>query len=146
MSGDASRLAWTDEQWASVQQLVQTAARTARVASSFLPLVGPLPPGQSTVPALEMATEDDPQGGQAHQRLVIDDGATLRLTTVACDIYLGTQEAEDPTLAAASAMLGRAADVIGRLEDAIVFRGQPGPARAPSRTTARPWSSRPSIR
>ena len=131
MSGDASRLPWTDEQWASVQQLVQTAARKARVASSFLPLVGPLPPGQSTVPALEMAAEDDPDGGRAQQRLVVDEGTTLRLTTIACEIYLSTQEAEDPALAAATAMLGRAADVLGRLEDAIVFRGQPGAGQAP---------------
>jgi uncharacterized linocin/CFP29 family protein len=131
MSGDASRLPWTDEQWASVQQLVQTAARKARVASSFLPLVGPLPPGESTVPALEMAVVDDPEGGRAQQRLVVDEGTTLRLTTIACEIYLSTQEAEDPALAAATAMVGRAADVLGRLEDAIVFRGQPGAGQAP---------------
>jgi uncharacterized linocin/CFP29 family protein len=138
MSGDASRLPWTDEQWASVQQLVQTAARKARVASSFLPLVGPLPPGQSTVPALEMTARDDPERGQGQQRLVVDEGETLRLTTIACEIYLSTQEAEDPALAAATAMLGRAADVLGRLEDAIVFRGQPGPGQAPVKEDGSP--------
>ncbi len=35
---------WTDEQWARVNQVVQEEARRARVAATFLPLYGPLPP------------------------------------------------------------------------------------------------------
>jgi uncharacterized linocin/CFP29 family protein len=52
MSDDVPRLPWTDEQWTTVQRIVQEAAGKARVASSFLPLVGPLLPGQTTVPTL----------------------------------------------------------------------------------------------
>jgi hypothetical protein len=58
------------------------------------------------------------------QRLVIPDGQVLQLTTIACNVYLTTQQAEDPELAAALQMLCRAATLIGRLEDAIVFNGQ----------------------
>jgi uncharacterized linocin/CFP29 family protein len=122
---DGHRLPWTDEQWAAVQRMVQDAANRARVASSFLPLVGPLAPGQATVPALRMTDEPlDDWRGLAKQRLEVDDGATLQLTTISCNVYLTTLEAEDPELAAAHQMLGRAADIIGRLEDAIVFNGQ----------------------
>lgn len=126
-------LPWTDEQWAGVQQLVQETARRARIASSFLPLVGPLPPGQASVPALLMTQPGllSRQRGEPAQRLEIDDGDTLKLTTISCEVYLTTQQADDPDLASAKQMLGRVADVIGRLEDAIVFRGQPGPGAAP---------------
>lgn len=118
-------LAWTDEQWAAIQRIVQESARKARVASSFLPLIGPLPPGQASVPALQLdeLSLADRLRGEAPTRLEIDDGETLRLTTIACEVYLRTQQAEDPDLASAKQMLGRAADIIGRLEDAIVFNG-----------------------
>jgi uncharacterized linocin/CFP29 family protein len=129
---DGHRLPWTDEQWAAVQRMVQDAANRARVASSFLPLVGPLAPGQATVPALRMTDEPlDDWRGLAKQRLEVDDGATLQLTTISCNVYLTTLEAEDPELAAAHQMLGRAADIIGRLEDAIVFNGRAGEKEAP---------------
>lgn len=122
---DDPRLPWTDEQWATMQRIVQDSARKARVASSFLPLIGPLPPGQASVPALRLDQPDLPQRlpGEARMRLEIDDGETLKLTTIACEVYLRTQQAEDPDLASAKQMLGRAADIIGRLEDAIVFNG-----------------------
>jgi uncharacterized linocin/CFP29 family protein len=136
MPDDVARLPWTDEQWAAVQRVVQEAASKARVASSFLPLVGPLPPGQATVPALVMKptpiAKEERERGEAANRLVIDDGETLRLTTIACEVYLTTQQAEDPDLSSAKQMLGRAADLIGRLEDAIVFNSQPAAGQAPT--------------
>jgi uncharacterized linocin/CFP29 family protein len=129
---DDYQLPWNDEQWATVQRTVQDTARKARVAASFLPLVGPLPDGQASVPALPMSQQQlEPYQGAAPERLEVDDGLTLRLTTIACEVYLKTQQAEDPELSAAYQMLGRAADVIGRLEDAIIFNGQPGPNAAP---------------
>jgi uncharacterized linocin/CFP29 family protein len=111
MSEDVPRLPWTDEQWATIQRVVQEAADKARVASSFLPLVGPLPPGQTTVPTLTM--EEPP--------LATKEGTSFPLTTIACNVSLTTQQAQDPDLAAARQMLARAAEVIGRLEDNIVF-------------------------
>ena len=33
---------WTDEQWASVNQVIQEEAKRARVAATLLPLYGPL--------------------------------------------------------------------------------------------------------
>src|SRR5207248_5517021 len=129
---DSPQLPWTDEHWATVQRTVQESARKARVAGSFLPLVGPLPDGQASVPALPMGQPRLKRyRGEARRRLEVDDGQTLRLTTIACEVYLKTQQAEDPELSAACQMLGRAADLIGRLEDAIVFNGQPGPDKAP---------------
>jgi uncharacterized linocin/CFP29 family protein len=140
MSDDSASLPWTAEQWAAIRSVVQESARRARVASSFLPLYGPLPRSQVTVPALTMHNPElgDRQRGEPPERLEIDDGATLRLTTIAADVYLRTAEAADPDLEAAKTMVGRAADVLGRLEDAIVFNGQPGHAQAPVREDGSP--------
>ena len=40
---------WTDEQWARVQQVVQEEVSRARLAATFLPLVGPLVGGTDFV-------------------------------------------------------------------------------------------------
>jgi uncharacterized linocin/CFP29 family protein len=132
MPDDAVRLNWTEEQWTSVNCRVQEMAAKARVASSCLPVVGPLPPGQATVPALTTTVGPlPPWYGPASSRLNIDDGNVLRLTTLSANVYLRSQQAEDPELTSAMQMLGRAADVVGRLEDAIAFRGQPAPGTPP---------------
>lgn len=128
MPDDVAGLCWTEEQWAAIRRTVQEAAGKARVASSFLPLVGPLPPGQASVPSLSMETREltDRQRGEAENRLAIDDGETLPLNTLSCEVHLTTQQVEDPDLPAAKELLGRGASLIGRLEDAIVFNGHAG--------------------
>lgn len=140
MPDDVARLPWTEEQWTALQRVVQEAAGKARVASSFLPLVGPLPPGQAAVPELSLRNVGltaDPQPGEADRRLEIDDSVMSPLTTLSCLVYLTTQQVEDPELASAKQLLNRAADVIGRLEDAIVFNGQPGQGKGPEVTLPR---------
>ncbi len=44
MASTDPQVPWTDEQWARITQAVQKEAARSRVAASFLPLVGPLPP------------------------------------------------------------------------------------------------------
>jgi len=133
MSDDVAGLPWTEEQWTALQRVVQEAAGKGRVASSFLTLVGPLPAGQASVPALSMSSGEvtERQSDEAEERLEIDDSVTLPLTTLSCLVYLRTQQVEDPDLASAKQLLGRAAGLIGRLEDAIIFNGQPGANKAP---------------
>ena len=135
MPDDVAHLPWTEDQWTSLQRVVNEAASKGRVASSFLPLVGPLAPGQASVRASGLSItgfdQSETQRGEGDGRLEIDDSITLPLTTLSCLVYLTTQQVEDPDLSSAKQLLGRAADIIGRLEDAIVFNGQPGPGTAP---------------
>jgi uncharacterized linocin/CFP29 family protein len=128
MSSNDPQLAWTDEQWNKVQAAVQEAARSARVASTFLPLVGPLPSSTTVVPALQMtAPAIGPllQRGEQPDRLSVDEYAMLRLATISANVYLKTSEVTDPELASATQMFARAGDLVGRVEDAIVFNGVP---------------------
>lgn len=96
------------------------------MASSFLPLFGPLPAEQVTVSAQVMSTVDNVNGsvGEAPQRLHIDTGQVVALTTIAADVYLRSSDLADPEMSSALAMIGRAADLLGRVEDSIVFNGQ----------------------
>lgn len=130
---DGSCPPWTDDQWAAIQRTAVDAARKARVAASFLPLVGPLPPGQASVPALRMHVQDDAEDWNrtGRARLSIDDAETMPLATLSCEVYVRTQQAHDPELASVHQMVSRAAVVIARLEDAVVLIGQPGVGAPP---------------
>jgi uncharacterized linocin/CFP29 family protein len=145
MHEDGSNLPWTEEQWACLQGLVQESANRARVASSMLPVVGPLPPGQASVPILELDQHTaatawyGPVDGAGNrlQRLDVDDSITRPLTTIACEVFVRSQQAADPELASVRQMLTRAAVIIGRLEDALAFEGQPGGSSPPTRKGSR---------
>jgi hypothetical protein len=70
--------------------------------------------------------------------LSVDDARTVRLATLSSEVYVRTTQAQDPDLAAVCQMVARAAVTIGRLEDAIVMRGQPGPDQPPHRIEGEP--------
>ena len=110
-----------DTQWDSIRSVVHDEAMRARVAASFLPLYGPLGDDVQTVPRNTLGLSED-LGGLGSQ-LVIDDQNSLRLITVAVKVVLKSAQLADPELASAMIMFRRAADIIARVEDAIIFRG-----------------------
>ncbi len=61
------------------------------------------------------------------QRLSIDDRDTIRLATLQVVVAVRNAQMADPELASALALFRRAANVIARLEDAVVFRGLTSP-------------------
>lgn len=165
---------WTEEQWNRVQQTVRDEARKVRVAASFLPLHGPLPPDTESVSLQEVAPEDTGeegffgkletrfgerraerrekaeiaqtfvasiiddekaledlkysagrQRGEPRKRLMVDDSNTRPLTTISVNVYLRRAQVAQPDLSSALIMFRRAANIIARVEDRIVFMGQP---------------------
>ena len=54
----------------------------------------------------------------------VDDKTTLPLSTLHVKVWLRGAQMADPNLTSALQMFRRAANVLARLEDAIVFRGQ----------------------
>jgi uncharacterized linocin/CFP29 family protein len=127
---------WTDEQWARVNQVIQEEAKRARVAATFLPLYGPLDADTDFVRRQEISYPpvDDglakfaaapaaPIVAAEPQRLWIDDRDTMRLATLQVIVPVRNAQMADPELASAMALFRRAANVIARLEDAVVFRG-----------------------
>jgi uncharacterized linocin/CFP29 family protein len=70
-----------------------------------------------------LGVEDIPNLGMV---MSVNDHDVLRLCTVAVNVALKSAQLADPELASAMIMFRRAADVIARVEDAIIFNGQPG--------------------
>jgi uncharacterized linocin/CFP29 family protein len=125
---NAALVGWTDDQWNQVVTAVTTEAQKARLAASFLPVVGPVDPVTVAVPALTLSQPPLPQGvamGEAPvpNRLAVDSHPNLNLATVSVLVYLHRHEVADPDLAAALNMFRRAANAIARVEDFIIFNG-----------------------
>lgn len=116
-------LPWTGEQWDRIRQVVHDEALRTRVAASFLPLYGPLPGGTEIVPknAMEYQAEAARPGAE---RMVVNDHDSMRLCSVSVNVYLRNHMLADPELAAAITMFRRAASIIARVEDAILFNGR----------------------
>jgi uncharacterized linocin/CFP29 family protein len=130
---DSTPLPWTDRHWDELRAVALEAARKSRVASTFLPLVGPFPSDQSTVPSnwLQIPDRRNPLTGTDEPRLEVQAGKTLQLVTLSCNLYLRGAEISDPDLDAAKSMVRRAGEVLGRLEDAVVFHGLTADERKP---------------
>jgi len=114
---------WTDEQWGRVNQVVQEEARRARVPAAFLPLLGPLPADADYVPRDAISYV---QGeGQRSERLAIDDRNTIQLPTLQVKVFLRGAQMADADMSSALQLFRRAANVLARVEDMMIFRGLP---------------------
>jgi uncharacterized linocin/CFP29 family protein len=133
MNQSDSQVPWTDEQWARVNQVIQEEARRARVAASFLPLYGPLPPGTDFVRKEKIT--DDPQ-------ITIADTDTIKLPTLQVKLRMRGAQMADPEMTSVLALFRRAANLLARLEDAIIFNGQPGPNDPPTEGRLAVWEVR----
>ena len=120
---------WSEDQWNRVRQIVHDEALRARVAASFLPLYGPLPSDTQSVPINVLGEQD--VGSAPGMRLAVNDHETMRLSTVSINVYLKNAQIADPELTSAIIMFRRAAAVMARVEDAIIFNGQAGVGQGP---------------
>jgi uncharacterized linocin/CFP29 family protein len=124
MEHNDTQLQWTEEQWNLVQQTVRDEARKVRIAASFLPLYGPLPREAASVPLENL---EEPADGSIR----VDDGLSRRLTTISCTAELQGHQVAQPDLSSALILFRRAANIIARVEDRLIFGGQPGRDRPP---------------
>jgi uncharacterized linocin/CFP29 family protein len=137
MDRNTGDLGWSDEQWSRANKTVQQEAQKARVAAQFLPIYTQGDTIATAVPRrLLEYTTDAPVS--ATKRMKLDNDPTLILTSLAVNVFLTSQEASDPDQAAALIELRRAANVIARLEDALIFRGQTARNAAPPDTANLP--------
>ena len=135
MTSNSPQVPWTEEQWALVTQTVQKEASRARVAASFLPLYGPLPPDTDFV-RKEALNYNPKAPTKDRQRMVVDDKSTVPLATLDVKVWLRGAQMADPNLTSALQMFRRAANIVARLEDAVVFQGQAGVDQGPSDANA----------
>ena len=123
MAQSDSQVPWTDEQWAKVERTIQEEAQRARVAANFLPLVGPLAGNADYVSDDGLSYVDLPPWAGQPQKISINDTKTIPLATLQVRVYVRGAQMADPELESALQMFRRAANVLGRLEDAAIFNG-----------------------
>ncbi|HEX6273420.1 MAG TPA: encapsulin, partial [Polyangiaceae bacterium] len=133
MNQYVAQLPWTDEQWARVTKTVKQEAERTRVAAKFLPIYGPVGEDQVAVPNLALSeTGIAPLvpaaaaavPGLSRRRLDVDSSPQTALATISMLVYVRGHEASDPELQAALTMFRRAANILARTEDALMFNGQ----------------------
>ena len=112
---------WTEAQWTRVQETVRDEAKKARVGASFLPVQGPLPDDAQTTPLQRLRVNT------ARNSLEVNDHDTRRLTTIAVNVGLKGPQVAAADLDSALVAFRRAANLIARAEDYVIFRGQPMP-------------------
>jgi uncharacterized linocin/CFP29 family protein len=124
MTNDNPQVPWTDEQWARVNKVVQEEASRARMAATFLPLVGPLPADTDFVREGLIQNQPTPP-----PNIGIQDKSVIQLATLQVKVPVRGAQMADPEMTSVLALFRRAANVLARLEDTVVFRGLvPDPA------------------
>jgi uncharacterized linocin/CFP29 family protein len=118
---DGEQISWGDAEWSRIRAVVHDEALRSRVAASFLPLYGPLPQGLESVPLNTMVVPD------GAGRLEVDDYTTQRLVSVSVNVHLKNHMLADPDLTVATDLFRRAANIVARVEDAVIFKGKPLP-------------------
>jgi uncharacterized linocin/CFP29 family protein len=106
---------------------VLQAWQRVRVAGSFLPIYGPLPPSTQVVPS-EVIKPDDGS---------VDDRATAALIEIDLPVKLSRQQVREEDLSSALLQFRRRATQLGQLEDWFIFNGtypsiEPLPAAVPA--------------
>jgi uncharacterized linocin/CFP29 family protein len=107
-----AQVGWTEAQWNRVREEVLEAWQRVRVAGSFLPIYGPLPPSTTVVPSEVLK----PDGS-------VDDRATADLLEIALPVALSRQQILEEDLSSALLQFRRRATQLGQLEDWFIFNG-----------------------
>jgi uncharacterized linocin/CFP29 family protein len=107
-----AQVGWTEAQWNRVREEVLQAWQRVRVAGSFLPIYGPLPPSTQVVPSEVLK----PDGS-------VDDRATAPLLEIALPVTLSRQQIWEEDLSSALLQFRRRATQLGQLEDWFIFNG-----------------------
>ena len=107
-----AQVGWTEAQWNRVLEEVLEAWQRVRVAGSFLPIYGPLPPSTTVVPSEVLK----PDGS-------VDDRATADLLEIALPVTLSRQQIREEDLSSALLQFRRRATQLGQLEDWFIFNG-----------------------
>jgi uncharacterized linocin/CFP29 family protein len=107
-----AQVGWTEAQWNRVRAEVLEAWQRVRVAGSFLPIYGPLPPSTTVVPSEVLK----PNGS-------VDDRATADLVEIDLPVTLSRQQILEEDLSSALLQFRRRATQLGQLEDWFIFNG-----------------------
>jgi len=116
MSDTKTGPGWSSEQWDLVNKAVTEAFNKANVAGKFLPCYGPLADSAEYV-------RDEKVIVDSKGRLKVDDDDTLKLFNLRMLVELSSEQVNEEGLSSALLAFRRAANILGRDEDKIIFNG-----------------------
>lgn len=122
------KLPWSQEIWNRIDQAVHDECQRTRIARKFLPLYGPVSPGE-----LIVASDTVTRVGQT---ITVNEAATIPLIELLVEFTLTLQQVErEAELMTAVTLATRAANLLAQAEDVVIFQGQaaidPGAAQHP---------------
>jgi uncharacterized linocin/CFP29 family protein len=126
MNNDLVECGWTEDQWNRVVNVVSEEAQKARVAAQLLPVIGPEDSAAVGFADHRLQTDPNPIPPPAG-RLETTNLPNHRFTTIAAQVQLRSTEMADRDLEAAMVKFRRAANVVARLEDAVIFNDRIAP-------------------
>jgi uncharacterized linocin/CFP29 family protein len=130
MNNDLVEAGWTEDHWNRIVGVITEEAQRARVAAQMLPVVGPEDPtAVAFSDFLINAIPNVGPGGVPPQRLDTNNVPAHPFTTIAVQVQLTSAEVADNNLEAALIKFRRAANILARLEDAVVFNDRVLPGR-----------------
>jgi len=120
MTPGREALGWSQDAWDRLDEAVSNESKRSSIASSILPLIGPLP-NAVTVPG-DVIDAD---------KLAIAEDLTLPIVELTAEFTLTTaQVAGEASLLTATSLATRAANLVAQAEDALIFQGDAGNASA----------------
>lgn len=114
-----SQLGWSEAQWSRVTQAVTEEFTKASVAGAVLPCYGPLAESAESVRQQALESQVKTTGSEFR----VDDDDVLKFWTLRVFVHLKHEQVRDDTLASALLAFRRAANLLARTEDHIVFNG-----------------------
>jgi hypothetical protein len=131
MDRNSAEVGWSNKQWDDVLGTVADEAQKASVVGKILSADLHPDPTAIAVPDLtlgvNLAAAQSPT-----RRLVVNHAPNTFFTSLSVTVALTSQEVADPAMRGALIQFRRAVNLIKRVEDALIFRGQPGPAMTPA--------------
>lgn len=111
------KLPWSQEIWDRIDQAVHDECQRTKIARKFLPMYGPVSPGE-----LIVASDTVLRAGQA---ITVNEAATIPLIELLVEFTLTLQQVErEAELMTAVTLATRAANLLAQAEDVVIFQGQ----------------------
>jgi uncharacterized linocin/CFP29 family protein len=111
------KLDWSQDIWNRIDQAVHDECQRTKVAAKFLPMYGPISPGETTV--LSDRVELD------GQTLSVNETAITPIVEIVAEFKLTLQQVgREQELMTAVTLATRAANLLAQAEDLLIFQGQ----------------------
>jgi uncharacterized linocin/CFP29 family protein len=111
------KLPWSQEIWNRIDQAVHDECERTKVARKFIPLYGPVAPGELIVISDTVVRDG--------QTLTVNESATIALVELQAEFTLTLQQVHrEGELMTAVTLATRAANLLSQAEDVVIFQGQ----------------------